>query len=57
MNVDDDDDDETLNPSDSQKTLSDTKMFERIVSRLKSRFKARICLQEIINQLSMYIWK
>lgn len=38
--------------SESQAHLSETKMFERIISRLKTRFKARICLQEIISQLS-----
>jgi hypothetical protein len=32
--------------------LSETKLFERILNRLKSRFKARITLQEAINQLS-----
>lgn len=46
-------DDEAMNALESQRTcMSDTEMFERIVHRLKARFKARICLQEIINQLS-----
>ena len=48
-----DTDDEALNSIDNHKQDSETKMFERIISRLKARFKSRICLQEIISQLSM----
>lgn len=33
---------------------NDTKMFELIINRLKSRFKARITLQEAINSLSIF---
>lgn len=47
-----DEEDELMNPLENQQHLSETKLFERIINRLKSRFKARICLQEIINQLS-----
>lgn len=50
-----DTDDDVLNANESQKQSSDTKMFERIISRLKARFKSRICLQEIISQLSKLI--
>ena len=48
-------DEEALAASENQKQTNDTKMFERIVSRLKARFKSRISLQEIINQLSWSI--
>jgi len=49
-------DEEALIMSENQKHSSDTKMFERIVNRLKARFKARICFQEIINQLSKFLF-
>ena len=49
----DTDDETTLNSIDNHKQDSETKMFERIISRLKARFKSRICLQEVISQLSI----
>lgn len=44
----DQDEDESLDSG----YLNETKIFEQIINRLKSRFKARITLQETINSLS-----
>ena len=34
---------------------NETKLFEQIINRLKTRFKARLVLQETINSLSNFI--
>lgn len=36
--------------------LNDTKIFEQIINRLKSRFKAKITLQEAITSLSKNLY-
>ena len=42
---------ESTQNRDSEK--NDSKLFEQIIVKLKSRFKSRIILQETINSLSM----
>jgi hypothetical protein len=35
-----------------ESSSNDTKLFEKIINQLKSRFKARVMLQETLNSLS-----
>jgi len=43
---------ENIDAELKESSNSDTKLFEKIISKLKSRFKARVMLQETLNSLS-----